>query len=78
MLQVSKEERAFVVEKPFERKSYVAVHAALQQRFNQALPCKKTIQQNITKYRSHEANLNRDKKIMEDGGRLLVLKRGLN
>ena len=57
MLQVSKEERAFVVEKPFERKSYVAVHAAFQQRFNQALPCKK-----ITKYRSHEANLNRDKK----------------
>ena len=62
MLQVSKEKRAFVVEKLFERKSYVAVHAAFQQRFNQALPCKKTIQQNITKYRSHEANLNRDKK----------------
>ena len=44
MPQISKEERAFVAETFFERKSYIAVQAAFQQRFNQAPPCKKTIQ----------------------------------
>ena len=41
--QISKEERIFVAEKYFERKSYIAVQAAFRQRFNQAPPCKKTI-----------------------------------
>ena len=53
MLQISKEKRVFVVEKFFERKSYIAVQAAFQQRFNHAPPCKKTIQQNIKKSRSY-------------------------
>ena len=66
MRQISKEERAFVVEKFFERKSYIAVQAAFQQQFNQAPPCKTIIQQNVTKYRSHGTSLNRSK---ENSGR---------
>ena len=64
--QISKEERAIVVENIFERKSYIAVQTALQQRFNQAPPCKKTIQQNVKKSRSHGKSLNRNK---ENSGR---------
>ena len=64
--QISKEERCFVVEKYFERKSYIPVKAAFRQRFNQVPPCKKTIQQNVTKYRSHGTSLNRNK---ENSGR---------
>ena len=45
MRQLSKEERVFVVEKYFERKSYIALQAAFWQQFNHAPPCKKTIQQ---------------------------------
>ena len=45
--QISNEER-IVVEK--KRKSYTAVQAAFRQRFNQVPSCKKTIQQNVTKY----------------------------
>ena len=66
MPQISKEERAFVVEKFFARKSYIAVQATFQQRFNHAPPCKKTIQQSVTKYRSHGTSLNRNK---ENSGR---------
>ena len=44
MSQLSKEERVFVVEKYFERKSYLAVQAAFRQRFKHAPPCKTTIQ----------------------------------
>ena len=58
--QISKEERAFVVERFFERKSYIAVLAAFWQRFNQAPPCKKPIQH------SHGTSLNRNK---ENSGR---------
>ena len=61
MLQISKEKRVFVVEKFLERKSYIAVQAAFQQRFNHAPPCKKTIQQNIKKSRSYWTSLNRNK-----------------
>ena len=43
MSQISKEEQIFVVQKFFIRKSYIAVRAALQLKFNQAPPCKKTI-----------------------------------
>ena len=66
MDQISIEEWVFVIESFFERKSYIAVQAAFRQRFNQAPPCKKTIQQNVTKYRSHGTTLNRNK---EDSGR---------
>ena len=61
MLQISKEERAFVVEKLFERESYIAAQGAFKQRFNHAQPCKKTIQQILTKYYSHRLSLNRNK-----------------
>ena len=44
MPQLSKEERVFVVEKYFERKSSIVVQAAFRQRFNHAAPSKKTIQ----------------------------------
>ena len=54
MPQISKEERFFVDETFFGRKSYIAVRAAFRQRFNQAPPCKKTIQQNFTKYCLHD------------------------
>ena len=62
MPQLSKEEQVLVVEKYFERKNYIAVQAAFRQQFNQAPPCIKTIQrQNVKKYRSHGAILNRNK-----------------
>ena len=47
--------------KIFERKSYIAVQVAFQERFNQAPPSKKTIQQNVEKSSSHGTNLNRNK-----------------
>ena len=47
MPQISKEEFCEKLVQPLFR-----------QRFNQAPPCKKTIQQNVTKYRSHEKSLN--------------------
>ena len=47
----------------FERKSYIAVQAVFQQRFNQTPPCRKTIQQNFTKYRWHGMSLKRNKEI---------------
>ena len=56
MLQISKEELVFVVEKFFERKTYIAVQPAFCQRFNQV-----PIQQNVTKYCSHGTSLNRNK-----------------
>ena len=57
MPQMSKEEGAFVVEKLFKRESYIAAQAAFKQRFNKTQPCKKTIQQNLTKYRSHRTSI---------------------
>ena len=68
MSQISKQERAFVVEKIFGKKKlqYIAFQAAFQQRFNQTLPCKRTVQQNVNKYRSHRSSLNRNK---ENSGR---------
>ena len=42
------------------------VQAAFRQQFNQASPCKKTIEQNVTKYCSHGTSLNRNK---ENSGR---------
>ena len=66
MPQISKEKRVFVVDKFFERKSYIAVQAAFRQRFNQTPPWKKTIPQNFTKYRSHGTSLKRNK---ENSGR---------
>ena len=68
MSQISKQERAFVVEKIFGKKKlqYIAFQAAFQQRFNQTLPCKRTVQQNVNKYRSHRSSLNRNK---ESSGR---------
>ena len=65
MPQISKQGRAFVVEKFFERKSCIAVQTAFQ-RLNQTLPCKKTIQQNVTKYCSQGTSPNRNK---ENSGR---------
>ena len=59
--QLSKEEHVFVVEKYFERQSYIAVQETFRQRFKHALPCKKTIQQNVKKYRLHGTTLNRKK-----------------
>ena len=64
--QLSEEEQVFVVENFYERKSYIAIQAVVQQQFNQAPPCKKTIQQNITKYCLHGMSLNRNK---ENSGR---------
>ena len=61
MDQISIEEWVFVIESFFERKSYIAVQAAFRQRFNQAPPCKKAIQQNVTKYRLHRTILDRNK-----------------
>ena len=52
--------------KIFRKKSYIAVQAAFRQRFNQIPTCKKTIQQNFTKYRSHGTSLKRNK---ENSGR---------
>ena len=62
MPQMSQEEQAFVVETFFARKSYIAVQAEFQQRFNQAPTCKKKIQQNAKKSHSHGTSLNRNKK----------------
>ena len=61
MSQLSWEERVLVVEKYFERKSYIAVQAEFQQRYIHAPPYKRTIQQNIKKYRSYGMSLNRNK-----------------
>ena len=61
MSQLSWEERVLVVEKYFERKSYIAVQAEFQQRYILAPPYKRTIQQNIKKYRSYGMSLNRNK-----------------
>ena len=51
MPQMSKEEGAFVVEKIFERESYIAAQAAFKQQFNQTQPCKrqsnKTLQNTV-------------------------------
>ena len=63
---MSKEEGVSVIENFFERKSYISVQAAFRQQFNQASPCKKTIEQNVTKYCSHGTSLNRNK---ENSGR---------
>ena len=52
-----------LLQKCFRKKCYIAVQAALRQRFNQTPPCKKTIQQNFTKYRSHGMSLKRNKEI---------------
>ena len=60
-----KEERVFVAEKYFERKSYIAVQAAFRQRFNHAPPYKKTIQQNVKKHRSYGTILNKNKENSE-------------
>ena len=54
MRQISKEEQAFVVEIFFERKSYVAACSF------QVPPCKKRIQQNVAKCRSHGTSLNKN------------------
>ena len=77
MPQFSKKRTSFCCKKYFKRKSYIAVQAAFRQQLNHTLPCKKTIQQNVNKYRSHEMNLNKNKKILLDQ-ELLVLKRTLN
>ena len=50
-----------VEEKYFERKSYMAVQAEFRQRCIHAPPYKRTIQQNIKKYRSYGMSLNRNK-----------------
>ena len=39
----------------------MAVQVAFWQRLNHVPPCKKTIQQNFKKYRSHGTSLNRNK-----------------
>ena len=66
MPEISKQGRAFVLENFFERKSYIAVEATFQQQSNQVQLCKKTIEQNVTKYQSHVTSLNRNK---ESSGR---------
>ena len=48
MLHISKE-WVSAVESFFEKKSYIAVQAAIQKQFIQAPPSKKTNQHNITK-----------------------------
>ena len=48
MLHISKE-WVSAVESFFEKKSYIAVQAAIQKQFIQAPPFKKTNQHNITK-----------------------------
>ena len=60
MSQLSWEERVLVVEKYFERKIYIAVQAEFRQRYIHAPPCKKTIQQNVKKYRSYGLSLNKN------------------
>ena len=72
MPQMSKEERVVVVvEKFFERKSYIAAQAAFRKKFNKA-----PIQQNVSKYCLHGTSLNKNK-VLEDSA-LLVLKKTLN
>ena len=66
MSQISKEERVFALEKFFERESYITVQALFRKQLNQIPPCKKRIQQNITKYHSHGTSLNGNK---ENSGR---------
>ena len=61
MSQLSWEERVLVVEKYFERKSCIIVQAEFRQRYIHAPPCKKTIQQNVKKYRSYGMSLNKNK-----------------
>ena len=39
--QISKEERVFVAEKVFERKTYITAQAVFRKQFNQATPYKK-------------------------------------
>ena len=70
-----KVERTFVAETFFKSKSYRAVQAALWQRFNQTPPCRKIIQQNVTKYRSHGTNLNWNK---ENSGRRMTARSDVN
>ena len=72
---MSKVERTFLVETFFESKSYIAVQAALWQRFNQVPPCRKIIQQNVAKYRSHGTSLNRNK---ENFGRRMTAHSDVN
>ena len=68
MLQISKEERTFVVENHFKRKSDI-VQAALKQGFNRATPCKKTIQQNVMKYISRFNRNKENSGNIENSGR---------
>lgn len=75
--KLSKQERVLVVERHFERKSYLAVQVAFRQRFSHEPYCKEKIQQNAKKYRSHGTIWIEIKKIHEDEGPL-VLKRALN
>ena len=60
MPQISKKEQVFVI---FQKKK---LHSSLSsistmQRFNQTPLCKKTIQQNVTKYCLHGTHLDRNK-----------------
>ena len=72
---MSKVERAFLVERLFKSKSYIAVQAVLWQKFNQVPPCRKIIQQTVTKYRSHGTSLNRNK---ENFGRRMTARSDVN
>lgn len=62
MVQLTTEQRAFVVLKYQETKSYVAVQNAFGIRFpGRRPPCKRTIQKNVEKYQNHGTSLNRNK-----------------
>ena len=59
MVQLTKEQRVFVVSRYLETKSYQAVRVDFQQRFpGRAMPCKSTIDRNVKKYLEHGTSLN--------------------
>lgn len=61
-MQLTVEQRVFVVTKYHETKSYIAVREAFRQRFpGRAAPCKKTIHKNVQKYQQNGTSLNMNK-----------------
>ena len=59
--QLTTEQRTFVVTKYLETKSIKSVQDQFRQRFpNRNAPAKRTIQQNVLKYKRHGTSLNRN------------------
>ena len=62
MVQLTTEQRVFVVETYLRTNSYIRVKQAFAERFgDREPPSKSTIDRNVRKYRNHGTSLNRNK-----------------